>query len=166
VTALVLLSMAGLALLAGPAAPACACSCGPATDAENAARADVVFEGVVVDIDKPLLPSTGTEVTVRFVVESVTKGAAGSRFEVRTADEEASCGFAFVPGHRYRVYAAGGQTTLCAGNRDLGAAPDVPLDEGVPWTPILGGAAVVALVVALAFRDRARRRRRRGRTTF
>jgi hypothetical protein len=86
---------------------------------------------------------------VRFVVESVSKGQMGNRVTLRTGVDEASCGFAFVPGHRYRVYAVGELTGLCAGNRDLGGAPDVPLEEGWPWGLIGLAVAVTGLVGGL-----------------
>jgi hypothetical protein len=142
-------------VLVGAPRPACACGCQPATEAEYAQRADLAFEGVVVDVDEPFLPSSDANpVTVRFRVESVTKGPIRSRVALRTGVDEASCGFAFVPGHRYRVYAVGELTGLCAGNRDLGTAPDVPLEEGWPWALIgLGvAAAVLAGAVTLLLR--------------
>jgi hypothetical protein len=133
--------------LTGASSPACACSCQAATEAEYASRADVAFEGVVVDIDEPFLPSSNANpVTVRFVVEAVTKGRAGDRIALRTGLDESSCGFAFVVGHRYRVYAVGELTGLCAGNRDLGAAPDVALEEGWPWGLVGLAGAFGALV--------------------
>jgi hypothetical protein len=142
-------------VLAGAPGQACACGCQAATEAEYVQRADLAFEGVVVDVDEPFLPSSDANpVTVRFRVESVTKGTTASRVALRTGVDEASCGFEFVPGHRYRVYAVGELTGLCAGNRDLGAAPDVPLEEGWPWALIgLGvGAVALAVVVTLLLR--------------
>jgi len=138
-------------VLAGSAGPACACDCQAATETEYVQRADLAFEGVVVDVDQPFLPSSAANpVTVRFRVEAVTKGTTStSRIALRTGVDEASCGFAFVPGHRYRVYAVGELTGLCAGNRDLGAAPDVPLEEGWPWALIGLGVAAAALAAAV-----------------
>jgi hypothetical protein len=151
----------GAVALAGSPSPACACSCPSGTDTEYLQRADLAFEGVVVDIDEPFLPSSNANpVTVRFRVEAVSKGAAGERLALRTALDEASCGFAFVPGHRYRVYAVGELTGLCAGNRDLGAAPDVPLEEGWPWGLI--GLGVAAGVLALGVAALLRRGRQSG----
>jgi hypothetical protein len=146
--------------LAGSPGPACACNCPVATtDAEYLQRADLAFEGVVVDIDEPFLPtSDANPVTVRFRVESISKGTIGDRVALRTALDEASCGFAFVAGHRYRVYAVGGLTGLCAGNRDLGGAPDVPLEEGWPWVLIGLTAAATALTVAVTLLLRRGRR--------
>jgi hypothetical protein len=121
-----------------------------ATEAEYAQRADLAFEGVVIDVDEPFLPTSGINpVTVRFRVESVAKGEVGERIALRTGRDEASCGYEFVPGHRYRVYAVGRLTDLCAGNRDLGAAPDVPLEEGWPWTTIGIGAVVGVVLLGL-----------------
>jgi hypothetical protein len=146
--------------LAGSPGPACACGCAAAsTDAEYVQRADLAFEGVVVDIDEPFLPSSDANpVTVRFRVESISKGTAGDRVALRTALDEASCGFGFVAGHRYRVYAVDGLTGLCAGNRDLGAAPDVPLEEDWPW--VLIGLTTAATALAASVTVLLRRGRR------
>lgn len=156
------LTLLVLALMSGSGSPACACSCQPATEAEFLQRADLVFDGVAVDRDRPLLPGTGTTVTVKFIVESVVKGAAEDRVTVRTPDDEGGCGFKFDPGYRYRVYAASGLTTLCAGNRNLGAAPDVPVEGGPPLELIVAAAAAVGIMVIVAVA----RRRGRGRRTF
>jgi hypothetical protein len=147
-------------LLVGSTSPACACSCQPATEAEYLQRADLVFDGVAVDLDRPLLPGSGTAVSVKFVVESVVKGVAEERVTVRTPAEEAGCGFQFDKGHRYRVYAASGLTTLCAGNRDLGAAPDVPVEGGMPLGLMVAGAAAAGLVMILLMARRRGRHRR------
>ena len=151
--------IAAATVLVGAPGPACACGCQPATEAEYVQRADLAFEGVVVDVDEPFLPSSDANpVTVRFRVESVTKGSSRSRVALRTGVDEASCGFVFVPGHRYRVYAVGELTGMCAGNRDLGAAPDVPLEEGWPWALIGLGVAAAVLVGAVTLLLRRGRR--------
>lgn len=152
-------AVATATLIAVPA-PACACSCAVATDAEHLHLADLAFEGVVVDVDDPLLPSSDANpVSVRFHVESVSKGTIGDRVMLRTARDEASCGFQFALGHRYQVYAVGELTDRCSGNRDLGAAPDVPLEEGWAW-PLIGGVAVGAAAVGSAVLLRRSRRSR------
>ncbi|HEU5107484.1 MAG TPA: hypothetical protein VFT95_02815, partial [Micromonosporaceae bacterium] len=156
---LTLVVVAAATVLAGSAGPVCACDCQSATEAEYIQRADLAFEGVVVDVDEPFLPSSdASPVTVRFRVEAVAKGTPGTRVALRTGMDEASCGFVFVPGHRYRVYAVGELTGLCAGNRDLGAAPDVPLEEGWPSALIGVGVAATVLVIAVALLLRRGRR--------
>jgi len=148
-----------LAALTGSGSSACACSCQPSTEAEYLQRADLVFDGVAVGVDRPLLPGSGTAVTVKFLVESVLKGSAEDRVKLRTPADQGGCGFSFDTGHRYRVYASGGQTTLCAGNRDLGAAPDVPTEDGLSLAVIVGGAALALVMIIVIARRRGRRRR-------
>jgi hypothetical protein len=137
-------------LVLGPSSPACACSCAEPDPVANAAWADLVFVGVVVDLDRPAFSmSTGDLMTARLTVERVDKGTAAGHVEVKTAIEGPSCGFAFVEGTRYLIYSKDGQTSMCAGNRVLGAAPEVELDSDVPVAALVAGAATV-VVVALA----------------
>ncbi|GAB4056456.1 hypothetical protein [Catellatospora paridis] len=133
-------------LVVGPAGAACACSCAEPDPVENAAWADLVFVGVVVDIDRPAFSmSSGDLMTARLTVEQVRKGSAAGHVDVQTAIEGPSCGFDFVEGNRYLIYSRDGQTSLCSGNQLLGAAPDVELEGDVPVTALLGGGAVVLL---------------------
>lgn len=137
-------------VVAGVGAPACACSCAPGSEQEFTEWADLVFVGVVVDIDRPtLVRSSADQLTARLVVESVLKGQAGDQVDVKTALEGPSCGFEFVLGTRYRVYSRDGETNVCAGNRALGAAPEVPLQDAptasTVWAP--AGAAVLLLAI-------------------
>ncbi|WP_155369258.1 hypothetical protein [Catellatospora vulcania] len=137
-------------LVVGPSGTACACSCAEPDPVENTAWADLVFVGVVVDIDRPAFStSTGDLMTARLTVEQVRKGTAQGPVEVKTAMEGPSCGFDFVEGNRYLVYSREGQTSLCSGNELLGAAPEVELEGDVPVAALIGGGAVL-LVAALA----------------
>lgn len=156
------LTLLVLALVSGSGSPACACSCQPATEADYLQRADLVFDGVAVDRDRPLLPGSGTTVTVKFTVETLVKGVAEERVTLRTPADQGGCGFQFDTGYRYRVYAASGLTTLCAGNRNLGAAPDVPVEGGMPLELIVGVAAAIGIVMIVVVT----RRRGRHRRTF
>ncbi|WP_127544366.1 hypothetical protein [Actinoplanes sp. OR16] len=60
---------------------------------------------------------------VRFAVEAVVKGTAATEVTLTTSDNEASCGYRFDEGGRYRVYSIAGMTTLCSGNELLTAGP-------------------------------------------
>lgn len=128
---------------------ACACSCALGTEADYERWADLVFVGVVVDIDRPLLG--GGDVSVTFAVENVSKGSAADRLVLTTASDSAACGFDFGAGNRYRVYAHEGGTGLCSGNKALGAAPEVPVDKGFAyvWIAVAGSLIIIAAVVLL-----------------
>lgn len=125
--------LAALGVVAGPAPLACACSCANGTEAEYQEWADLIFTGVTVDANQSplsLVRSSADPVTYTFAVESVHKGVAPSRISITSAMDSAICGASFAVGYRYRVYAKAGETNLCAGNRQLAAAPDVPIDAG------------------------------------
>jgi LPXTG-motif cell wall-anchored protein len=131
-------------LVVGPSSTACACSCAE----PEADWPDLVFVGVVVDIDRPIMAtSSADELTARLLVEQVKRGTAPRYVEVGTALEGPSCGFDFVEGNRYLVNSREGRTNLCAGNMLLGSAPEVELDGDVPTGLLaLGGAAALALL--------------------
>jgi hypothetical protein len=171
----VLLILLGAGVLVAPAPPAWACSC---AQIDALQFADVAFVGRVVSI--------GTDVDggrkVEFAVDSVQKGSAGSTVSLTTSGSSASCGFDFAVGHRYRVFARSGQTTLCSGNQEL-AGFGTPLDGRVSLAPAIteprpgvysgssaaasaarwvpAGIGTVGLVGAAAFLLRRRRRRPR-----
>lgn len=102
--------MTTMVLLAG-ARPAGACSvAGPLPPEQDLVdRADLVFEGVAQASQEPTttgtLISSTDPITWTFTVDKVVKGAASGTQQVRTARSGASCGFTFVVGHRYRVFA-------------------------------------------------------------
>ncbi|WP_144119895.1 EGFR-like transmembrane domain-containing protein [Catellatospora sichuanensis] len=134
------------ALVIGPAGTACACSCAEPDPVKNAEWADLVFVGVVVDVDRPVFStSTADLMTARLTVEQVRKGNAAGHVEVKTAMEGPSCGFDFVEGNRYLIYSREGQTSLCSGNQLLGAAPEVELEGDMPVAVLVGGGAVVLI---------------------
>lgn len=146
-------------LVVGPVSTACACSCAEPNPTENTAWADLVFVGVVVDIDRPAFSmSSGDLMTAWLTVEQVQKGSAQGRVAVRTAIEGPSCGFDFVEGNRYLIYSREGQTSLCSGNQLIGAAPETELDSDVPVAALVAG-GVTVLVVALGLWWVLRRRR-------
>lgn len=97
--------LAAALLAAGPAAPCSSasamCSCVPPPSVPRAlGEADAVFQGRVVDV------RNGREDRrVRIRVSRRWKGAAGDTVTVRTSRSSASCGFDFVAGTEYLVYA-------------------------------------------------------------
>ncbi|MEV6303735.1 hypothetical protein AB0M02_30315 [Actinoplanes sp. NPDC051861] len=97
------------------ATPAWACSCKAGA---GVAEAEVAFVGVVTSIDEAAGSSR-----VAFTVESVVKGDPPADVTLTTSDNEASCGYRFDQGGRYRVYAIAGQTSLCSGNEMITATP-------------------------------------------
>ncbi|MFF0377492.1 hypothetical protein [Actinoplanes missouriensis] len=108
-----------LLLVIGPvpfaAEAAWACSCG---GDGGIAKAQLAFDGVVRSVES----GDGLQ-RVRFAVGTVLKGEAGAEVTLTTSDNEASCGYRFDEGKRYRVYAFSGTTSLCSGNEILAAAP-------------------------------------------
>jgi len=107
-------------LMAIAVLPAFACSCAAnLTPADAAARADVVFTGVVTSLkaSQPNAPVTSSmdPVDVGFQVEAVFKGSVLANQQVRTAASEASCGFPFEAGQRYTVFGKRQGTTVMVG---------------------------------------------------
>jgi hypothetical protein len=122
------------------ARPAWACSCASGFDPLE--RSDSAFVGVAEEVDAGWF---GDEVEVAFAVESVLKGDPGRSVTLVTMKDSASCGYRFVEGGRYRVYAAGGETTSCDGNELLSTGHGTGGDRTrIFW----GGTALVVLAVA------------------
>ena len=103
-----------------------ACSCAGLAKPALADRATVVFSGVVTALTKPFnfgltCTSSSTDpVVAAFEVDLVYKGEAPATTTVRTVVSGASCGYEFVVGKRYTVFATAGssglETGLCGGN--------------------------------------------------
>jgi len=151
--ALVVLILAMSTLAFTAVRPAWACSCGVNDDPLSSA--EVAFTGIATDVDRPLIDiATSTTVTVTFDVESADKGDVGRQTEVTTSSQGPACGYEFTEGHRYRVYANGGETNSCDGNQDLGfvAAPRSAVPTAL-WTTA-AAVAVVALAGYLWFHRR------------
>ena len=92
--------------LAGSAytAEANACSCRKLTAAEGFTSSYAVFTGEVIDIEKNRsTPFGGLEVTLR--VKQIWKGDPAEEIKVHTAGSSAACGYGFVEGTTYLVYA-------------------------------------------------------------
>ncbi|MBQ1045890.1 hypothetical protein KBX03_25625 [Micromonospora sp. C72] len=147
----VALAALGLVVVMSPPEPAWACSCVGST-IEQDDSADSIVVGTVSQV---------TDRSVRLTVESVEKGGAqvGSSLGLRVSPGEASCGYAFRLGTRYRVNSSGsGATGVCAGIRELAgpASATVPSATsaqrtraaGAPARWIVGGATVAVLAAA------------------
>jgi hypothetical protein len=113
-----------LALVALPQ-PVSACSCAmPRSPTEALDRASAVFRGRVATLEPP----ARLEViyTARFTVDTVWKGPITPDMTVNTIYVEAVCGYPFVVGQDYLVYAdeESGQlvVTLCSGTRPTNEA--------------------------------------------
>jgi hypothetical protein len=165
------------------ALPAFACSCSVnLTPADAAARADVVFSGVVTSLKvfHPNAPITSSidPVDVGFQVEAVFKGSVVANQHVQTAASDATCGFPFEVGQRFTVFGQRQGTTvmvdLCNGTtagriEALGSRADArlqvsgaPLEiteverallpSAWPWIIAAGGAVLVALAIVITRR--------------
>lgn len=85
-----------------------ACSCVvPAEPLEALESSSAVFTGKVVDKKEPkgTIISSADSVKVTFEVDSSWKGVKGNKVTLSTALSSASCGFEFVEGESYIVYA-------------------------------------------------------------
>jgi hypothetical protein len=111
--ALVLLSLVAI-LVPLWAAPSWACSCAPIGPAGLAQHADVIFAGTVDVID-----DHGQEIEAWFEPALLFKGSLPDRPGVRTEADGASCGYEFLEGRSYTVFAyrdAGAlHTHVCSG---------------------------------------------------
>ncbi|WP_433369986.1 hypothetical protein [Streptosporangium sp. CA-115845] len=158
----VLLLLAGILVIAP--GTACACSCALLEPAEQVKGAAAVFTGTVVaarrvegDLFGPPPP-----VVYTFRADQIYKGKASAGFEVATNADSAACGYNFVTGSRYLVFAATGQsglltadpgvalnTSLCAGNLLVGPG-DAALraGDGLPSGEPLTAELVTALGTA------------------
>ncbi|MBO3741981.1 hypothetical protein [Actinoplanes flavus] len=123
------------------ARPAWACSC--ATGFDPLEQAETAFVGVVQEVDGDLWDA---RVDVRFTVESVLKGDLGDTVTLATEKDEASCGYTFVEGGRYRVYANDDRTNSCDGNELL--ATGVEIESADRSQIFWAGSVLVVLVVA------------------
>ncbi len=88
---------------------ATACSCMKLTPAEGLSSSQAVFTGEAIAVEKnEATRFGGLEVTLR--VEQVWKGTVEEQIQVHTAGSSAACGYPFVVGTRYLVYAFSDET--------------------------------------------------------
>ncbi len=110
------LRIAALALVWAAASPAHACSCLSIDVPTAFGRADAVFEGRVLEVERGEGPTGSLRVTMEVVQQ--WKGIESERVIVETAADPGMCGVAFVPDTSWLVYAVreGGTmtTTLCS----------------------------------------------------
>jgi hypothetical protein len=126
-----------------------ACSCLERPQPEQVAVSDVVVTGVVVDARPRLWRHDGEWV---IDVEEVWKGAPPDPVAVRTNKYGASCGWHFVIGSRYKIYASARgdtlYTSLCSGNDLVATGPGLSPARPSLWrTPFAIGTLVTAGVV-------------------
>ncbi len=158
------------ALLLGRPDCAYACSCAPVEPpAVELQRAAAVFAGRVVHVDVPPavggVISSADPVRVTFGVTEVWKGPVEASIQIVTARDGASCGYEFVPGAEYLVYARTVNGELYAGlcSRILeasspqdraalgqGEVPLQPPPEEMPEPDELGSGLTSALLLGMA----------------
>ncbi|GAA1414776.1 hypothetical protein [Catellatospora coxensis] len=130
---LLVLATIGLVVVVSPAQPAWACSCANSPGDEQDRHAQRIVLGTVTQV---------TDESIRLVVDSVEKGdvAIGQTLGLRVSRSEASCGYEFRRGDRYRVNVYNGATGLCTGV--------VPAPPAVSAPPASDPAVVSPPVVA------------------
>ena len=129
-----------LTVLLPDCASACSCAALPGTPQERATRAlsesTAVFSGEVVDVDEPPPATTMIEGTMAFIMPSgkatvtlraseVWKGPRQQTVTITTgADSDIGCGYPFVEGEEYLVYATGDgpSVSLCSETKPLSEA--------------------------------------------
>ena len=120
------------------ASPAAACSCAGLTPAQAFERADSVFVGEVTSfrVKSGLFGQSSIDpTTVDFTVMEVWKGPQQRTLTIRTVRSEVSCGYEFVEGLQYLVYARDGQTGLCDRTALTVQASEELASLGEGWKP-------------------------------
>ena len=163
--------------LLGNAGQAHACSCvEPGSPSKELQAFDAVFAGRVISIQHPYGPNSNPfppiyRRTIDFEVSAVWKGTVRQRTFLTTPPTGGSCGFSFVEGETYLVYASdssyateGYTVTICSRTALLqraqtdirafgeGHAPQPGTSGPVPEEPqdvAVGGARLVALAVVV-----------------
>ena len=180
--------------LFGNASQAYACKCVvPGSPSEEMEKFDAVFAGKVLSIDHSFDPnaasfSPGDHTTIGFNVDTVWKGTVDKNIDLTTPPTGGSCGFAFVEGEEYIVYAYEGaeqsenlSVSICSRTALLAEAQadidalgkgydpqggaDAPSPEqpqgperGARWVIVLVVVAAVVVIIGGAGYGRARRR--------
>jgi len=108
----------------------------PRSPADALDSASAVFQGRVIAIEQP--DQLEINYAVRLVVETVWKGAALAEIVVMSRQHDAICGYPFVLGQDYLVYAAEEREQLavglCSGTRPTSKA-QADLNVLGPGTP-------------------------------
>ena len=192
--AVTLVLMLGVLWFFGSTEQAYACKCVvPGSPSEELEKFNAVFTGRVLSIEHSFDPnassvSPGDHTTVGFTVNTVWKGTVDKNIDLTTPPTGGSCGFAFVEGEEYIVYAyenaeenANLNVSICSrtallaeAQADLDALGDGYAPQGgtagpsseqsqetgsnMTWVIILVIVAAVAVVVGGAGYARARRR--------
>lgn len=130
-------------LTVGGVGTALACSCADIAAKQRMRDSDAVFTAtaMAVRVDEEML--SGGQVTATLHADHVYKGDPGGEIQVVTKAEGAACGYDFVVGRRYLIFAraAGSEgltTSLCSGNRNVppGDRPLHPSDRTSGVTPL------------------------------
>lgn len=192
--AITLALMLGALWLLGTTEQAYACKCVvPGSPSEELEKFDAVFTGRVLSVEHSFDPnassfSPGDHTTISFSVDTVWKGTVDKNIDITTPPTGGSCGFAFVEGEEYIVYAYEGaeqtdnlsvsicsRTALLAeAQADLdalgegyapqsgtdGPSPEQPQgpERGTRWVIILVVVAAIVVIMGGAGYGRARRR--------
>lgn len=124
--------VAGLLTVTG--GTAAACSCAQLTPRERVDQAVAVFTGTATEVRLIERFTGGGKVTATLRTDLVYKGEPEAAFEVSTRAQGPACGYRFVEGTRYLIF-AGRQdgeltTTLCSGNVELPAGTGLPRPTG------------------------------------
>jgi hypothetical protein len=146
-------------------ATAHACSCSHGELEHNLRDSDLVFHGRVLKVGNALGTGLFDSRRSRFQVLAVYKGAAGGKVSVDTPLGGGSCGFPFVAGQEYLVFAhdEGGWlpgphyvTTICTRTAPLPEAAEdlralgtpLPRKTQLSEQELITMVAIVALVIA------------------
>ena len=192
--AITLALLLGALWFLGNTQQAYACKCVmPGSPSEELEKFDAVFAGKVLSIEHSFDPDTrsrspGDHTTVGFSINTVWKGTVDSNIDLTTPPTGGSCGFAFVEGEEYIVYAYEGagendslNVSVCSRTALLaeaeadtdalgegyapqggGAGPSQEQTQdtgaGMTWVVIVVIVAVVAVIVGGVGYARARRR--------
>ncbi len=140
--------------LVGNTEQAYACKCVvPGTPSDEMEKFDAVFTGRVLTVQHSFDPnaasfSPGDLTTVGFTVSTVWKGSVDEAATVTTPPTGGSCGFAFVEGEEYVVYAhkptgdeSGLSANICSRTALLGEAQEDVDAFGEGYAPQGGTAA-------------------------
>ena len=124
------------------AAPALACKCMPQSPADSLAQAVAVFEAKVVELRDPGPEKTGpaAQRAVKLAVVRAWKGVESEAVDVLTPSEGAACGYTFVQGASYLVYASADSDGLhvlsCSRTRPISEAGEDLALLGMGATPV------------------------------